>query len=46
MYFDFACLVVQIYKDTKDEHFEIVIVDYESEDMNVEEKLKHSLVKR
>ena len=37
---------MQLYAKTKDDHFELVVVDYESEDMNVEERLKQSSINR
>lgn len=40
------CVYLQIYAETRDDNFELVIVDYESEDMDIEEKLKASSVNR
>ena len=36
----------QLYAETHDEHFELVIVDYESQDLDVEAELKQSTLKR
>ena len=37
---------LQIYSQTHDEHFHLIVVDYHSEDLNVEEELKKSSLKR
>ena len=36
----------QIYKQTQDEHFELVIMDFNSSDLDVEEVLRNSSLKR
>ena len=36
----------KIYKATKDEHFALIIVDCESQDMNIEEEAKQSSFKK
>eukprot|EP00731_Ephydatia_muelleri_P026581 Em0018g681a len=36
----------QLYAQTHDDHFELVVVDYESQDMDVESVLKNSALKR
>ena len=38
--------ILQIYAHTRDENFQLIIVDYGSEDMDVEEELKKSSLKR
>ena len=36
----------QIYRQTRDEHFELLIMDFESSDLDVEEVLRNSSLKR
>ena len=40
------CFALQIYAKTKDDHFVLVVVDYDSQDMNVKKKLKNSSINR
>ncbi len=37
---------MQIYQKTGDEHFSLIIVDYESEDMDIEQEVKKSSFKK
>ena len=37
---------LQIYSQTHDEHFHLIVVDYHSEDLDVEEELKKSSLRR
>ena len=37
---------LQLYAHTHDDHFELVVVDYDSQDMNVESIMKNSALKR
>ena len=37
---------LQIYSQTHDDHFQLIVVDYHSEDLNVEEELKKSSLKK
>ena len=39
-------LSLQIYSQTHDDHFQLIVVDYHSEDLNVEEELKKSSLKK
>ena len=39
-------LPLQIYSQTQDEHFSLVIVDYDSQDIDIEAELRNSTLKR
>ena len=41
-----GCDFLQIYAKTKDDHFELVVVDYDSEEGIIEEKLRDSSINR
>ena len=43
----FKCIyLLQLYAHTHDDHFELVVVDFESQDIDVEYVLKSSAIKR